>query len=132
MAERPCSTCFPLLIENEVLCSNAKQLNCQFHTLNKCFETGCLKTFGKQGICQVNIFQAIFVYSKLIKTIKEQSGFELVDLIHQIVIGKLVSCETWQTEANKTNKVDFDELWAKLNTTDDEDEDIDSLDGFEE
>ena len=38
---------FPLLKEKEVLVSCAKQLNCQFHALNKYFESSCLKTFGK-------------------------------------------------------------------------------------
>ena len=86
---------FTLPKSNEVLSYIAKQLNYQFHALNKCFETGCLKTFGKQGIGQVNIFQTIYVYAKMIKVIKEQFELELVDTIHQIVMEKLMSCESW-------------------------------------
>jgi len=41
-----------------------------------------------------------------------------------------VSCETWQAEASKTNKLAFDDLWTKLNSTDKKDDSIDSLTAF--
>ena len=60
----------------------SRMLNCQFHALNKCFEIACTKTFGQTGLDKNNIFQATFVYCKMIKALKTFGGLEMVDEVH--------------------------------------------------
>ncbi|KAL7528603.1 hypothetical protein ACHAWF_007143, partial [Thalassiosira exigua] len=64
---------YPLLQGNSVLSNVAKMLNFQYHALNTCFEIACQHTFGKQGIHNVNIFQAIYIYVHLITSLKERA-----------------------------------------------------------
>ncbi len=78
-------------------------LNCQFHALNKAFESVCIKSLGKQGIRIVNIFQDIFVYAKMIKTMREEGGLKLIDTVHNIVMEKLLQFPIWQDEAATTS-----------------------------
>ena len=59
------------LISNGVMSEDSKEFNCQFHSHNKSFENSCIKTFGKQGIGQCNVFQAAYVYVKMMKLLHE-------------------------------------------------------------
>ena len=103
----------PPLIDNGVMTKKSKKINCQFHAHNKGFENACTKTFGKHGIGQCNAFQTAYVYVKMIKTLHETGGNELIDTVHSLVVEKLVSSVEWQEEAS-VHSLPFDEVWNRL------------------
>ena len=74
------------LIEIKVMSKDSKEFNCQFHAQNKGLENACTKTFGKHGIGQCNVFQAAYVYVKMIKQLHEVGGAEIVDTVHKLLL----------------------------------------------
>ena len=104
----------PYLKMNGVMTALSRMLNCQFHALNKCFEIACTKTFGQTGLDKNNIFQATFVYCKMIKALKTFGGLEMVDEVHSTAVEKLLTCEIWQSELVKSNKIAFDGIWEMI------------------
>ena len=81
----------PKLIEKKVMPKGSKKFNCQLHAQKKKLENACIKTFGKHGIGHCNVFQTAYVLVKMIKSIHEHGGKELLDKVHRLVVDKLVS-----------------------------------------
>ena len=77
----------------------SKKLNCQCHALSISLKNSCEMTFGKQGIGQCNVFQAVFVYVKMIKILCEDGGAEILDTVHILVVENLVDNGNWQAYA---------------------------------
>ena len=101
----------PALKQIKVMSKDSKKLNCQCHALSKAFENACIKTFGKQGIGQNSIFQAGYVYVKMIKTLHEDGGAEIVNTVHYLVTEKLAASSSWQMEASQSNGIAFEHMW---------------------
>ena len=59
-----------------------------------------MNTFGKQDIGQVNIFQLVYVYVKLMKTLREDGGTKIGDEVDSLVVHHIASCDEWQSEAS--------------------------------
>ena len=74
---------------------------CQIHGLNKSFEAASIRTFGRQGIGQVNIFQLVYIYLKLMKTLGEDGGTEIIDEILTLIVNRISACDDWQAEASR-------------------------------
>ena len=52
-------------------------------------------TFGEQGIGQANVFQAEFIYVKIL-TFHEDGRAKKMDAVHYILIPKLRESSEWQ------------------------------------
>ena len=91
----------------------SKKFNCQLHAQNKKLENACIKTFGKHGIGHCNVFQTAYVLVKMIKSIHEHGGKELLDEVHRLVVDKLISSVKWQLEA-EMYEVPFEDMWSRL------------------
>ena len=104
----------PPLKEIKVMSKESKKINCQLHGLSKGLQNSCENTFGKQGIGQNNIFQAEYVYVKMLKVLHKDGGSEIIDEIHSLVVCKLRSSSNWQVEASISNEVAFEETWSRL------------------
>ena len=88
------------LMANNVMVVTRKKSNHQCHVLNKCLKTLSINTFGKQGIGQVNIFQLVYVYVKLMKSLGEHGGTEIVDEVHSLIVHHIASYDEWQSGAS--------------------------------
>ena len=89
----------PPLVSIAMMSKESKRFNCQLHALNRSFQNACEATFGKQGIGQNNIFQGEYVYVKMIRTLHEDGGAEIVDTVHSCVVQRLTTSLEWQEEA---------------------------------
>ena len=104
----------PPLKAMKVMCDDSKYFNCQCHALSRMLQVPCEKTFGKQGIGHTNIFQAMYVYVKMLKILHEDGGSEMLDVIHGLVVEKIVDLTEWQMEASISNTTAFEETCGRL------------------
>ena len=117
----------PPLKAIKVMSDESKYFNYQCHALSRGLQVSCEMTFGKQGIGQTNIFQAIYVYVKMLKVLHEDGGSELLDVIHSLVIEKIVDSTEWQMEASTSNETAFEETWSRLMAAPEDDGMVDAI-----
>ena len=50
----------------------------------------------------------------MLKILHEDGGSELLDVIHSLVIEKIVNSTKWQMEGSSSNETAFEETWSRL------------------
>ena len=73
------------LIAYKPTCANSNRVKCQCHNKSKAFQNAMQSTFGEQGIGQANVFQAEFIYVKIL-TFHEDGRAKIMDAVLYILI----------------------------------------------
>jgi len=111
---------FQPLIDAGFLVDWATYIICGMHADNKCIETGCLHTTGRQGRNMNTALQLGYASIKVFKRLKMEGGIELLDEIKAMVVFKLIESGEWQEEATRNNVVALDEILNTLNEADED------------
>ena len=56
----------------------------------------------------------MYVYVKMLKILHEDGGSEMLDVIHGLVVEKIVDLTEWQMEASISNTTAFEETCGRL------------------
>ena len=70
----------------------------------------------------MNVFQGEYVYVKMVRTLHEDGGAEIVDTVHSLVVDTLRDSVEWQTEASR-HGLACDDCWDWLMVMDLHDDD---------
>jgi len=93
------------LIELEVVDADCKWANCVLHGLQKALENPSKKIYGDQGMGRRNPWQMLYVFSLLMKYLRTEGGYDLLDTLWSIVIETMgeayaeVDETEWELEA---------------------------------
>jgi len=100
----------------------SKRLSCDLHNLNKALEVACIDMFGKQGIGHQTPFQMIYLFAKILKTVRILFGCEGLNQAWGKTIQYLRDHASWQTTALDKCKHAFDDFMSKLQDLEEGDE----------
>ena len=84
------------LMEIKAMPDNSKEANCALHALQKALETACIQTMGDQGLGVRTPWQLLYVFSSLMKKLKEVGGIQFVDNLWAMVQHELQNNPEWE------------------------------------
>jgi len=111
------------LIQNAVMEETSKKLICDMHNFFKPLEIACVDAWGRQGIGHRTPFQTVWLFVKLLKTVRKSVGRKGLNDMWANVVDKLRNDDTLQTMAREKCKGafhDFMEMVEKLEMGTDE------------
>ena len=98
------------LVEMGIMDENCKETNCSLHGLQKAIENASKKTMGDQGMGCRSPFQMLYLFARLMSTLKKEAGLRNVDTMWSKVSEQLQTNEEWQSIASDKMKLAWREF----------------------
>ena len=100
-----------------------KMLACDMHNFVKPLEVACVDAWGRQGIGHKTPFQMIWLFVKIIKTIRKDVGRKGLSEMWGSVIEKMRNDRLWQSVARNDFPQAFEKFMSKLDELEEVDPD---------
>ncbi len=98
----------PALIKREVMGNDSKRLSCDMHNFNKAFEIACTDTWGGQGIGHNTVFQASYLFLRIIKHVRNEYSRTLCHDAWGMTTHRLRTDPVWQFKAHQRCNLAFE------------------------
>ena len=98
-------------------------LACDMHNFVKPLEVACVDAWGRQGIGHKTPFQMIWLFVKIIKTVRKDVGRKGLSEMWGSVIEKMRNNRLWQSVARNDFPQAFEEFMSKLDELEEVDPD---------
>lgn len=104
-----------------VMAEDSKEANCSIHGKQKSLENPSKATMGDQGMGSRTPFQMLWVFARLMSTIRKEGGIKLLDSLWSIVQHEMMDNLEWEDHAVEQMGMAWREWLTSVQNIDEED-----------